>query len=140
MNSSPGFEGANEPRLLFQAVLKWSLSCISLAEDAQQILHRGAVGVMQKIRPWRARQEDGADCAVLSATTRSACDAAGLQMSRGCWVLCARSLQFLHPARLRDKPMTLCHCKHTLGFPERCVSLAGLLYVCIVDSSSHLCT
>lgn len=56
MDFSPGFEGANEPRLLFQAVLKWSLRCISLAEEAQQILHEGTVGVMQKIRPWRIRK------------------------------------------------------------------------------------
>lgn len=82
MNFSPGFEGANEPRLLFQAVLKWSLRCFSLAEEAQQILHQGTVGVMQKIRPWRIRK----DCAVLSATTRSVYVAAGLKMSRRCWV------------------------------------------------------
>lgn len=64
MDSSPGFEGADEPRLLLQAVLKWSRSCISLAEEAQQILHRGAVGVMQKIRPWRIgkRTEQTAPC------------------------------------------------------------------------------
>lgn len=56
MNFSPGFEGANEAGLLFQTVLKWSLRCISLAEEAQQILHQGTVGVMQKIRPWRIRR------------------------------------------------------------------------------------
>lgn len=53
MDFSPGFEGADELGLLFQAVVKWSLRCISLAEEAQQILHLGTVGVMQKIRPWR---------------------------------------------------------------------------------------
>lgn len=56
MDFSPGFEGANEPGLLFQAVLKWSLRCISLAEEAQQILHQGTVVVIQKIRPWKIRK------------------------------------------------------------------------------------
>lgn len=54
--------------------------------------------------------------------------------------LYARSLQFLHPVRLRDKPMTLCHCEHARRFPELCVSLGDLFYACIVGLSSHLCT
>ena len=76
---------ASEPGLLVQAVLKWSLRCISLAEEAQQILRQGTVGVMQKIRPWRVRKRTE-QTAVLSATTRSVYDAAGLKMSRRCWV------------------------------------------------------
>lgn len=56
MDSSPGFEGANEPRLLFQAVLKCSLRCICLAEEARRILHQGAVGVTQKMGLWRRHQ------------------------------------------------------------------------------------
>ena len=41
---SPGFEGANEPGLLFQAVLKWSPRRLSLAEEAQQILVKEQLG------------------------------------------------------------------------------------------------
>lgn len=52
----------------------------------------------------------------------------------------AGSLQSLHPVCLPEEPMTLCHCTHTLGFPELCVSLGDLFYVCVVGLSSHLCT
>lgn len=56
MDFSPGFEGANGPGLLLQAVLKWSPSHVSLAEEAQQIPRQRAVGIMQKIRPQRIRE------------------------------------------------------------------------------------
>lgn len=56
MGFSPGFQGVNEPGLLFQAVLKWSPRRASLAEGAQQIPRQGAVGITQKMRPQRRRE------------------------------------------------------------------------------------
>lgn len=41
-----------------QAVLKWTLRCIPVAEEAQQIPHEGAVGEMRKVRPWRIRRTE----------------------------------------------------------------------------------
>lgn len=32
-------------------MLEWTIRCIPVAEEAQQILHEGAVGAMQVVRP-----------------------------------------------------------------------------------------
>lgn len=36
-----------------QAMLKWTIRCIPVAEEAQRNLHEGTVGAVRKVRPWR---------------------------------------------------------------------------------------
>lgn len=80
MDFSPAFEGANEAVLLFQAALKWSPRRVPLAEEAQQIHCQRTAGVTQ--RASEDMREDGAGCELLSTTTSSVCNAAGLVASR----------------------------------------------------------
>lgn len=122
-----------------QAVLKWSIRCIPVAGEAQQILHEGAVGAVQKVRPWRIRRKT-------EQTVQFSMPQPGVFVVQLGWTgaeaigFCVCSLQFLHPVLLHDKAMTLCHCKHTSRFPERCVSLGDWFSAYIVGLSSHLCT
>lgn len=122
-----------------QAVVKWTIRCIPVLEEAQQILHEETVEAMQKVRPWRI-------CRRTEQTVRFSLPQPGVFVVYLGWTgaeavgFCVRSLQFLHPTLLCDKAMTLCHCKHTSRFPECCVSLGDWFSAYIVGLGSHLCT